>query len=82
MEGKTENGRWQIGFWVMTVLVVSSFSWSTVCYLNNQRRIEINTNKLYGLQRVSNDALHQIDLRLSRIEFSLGIDTFKEKGVK
>ena len=67
------NGKWQIGFWVVTILVVSSFSWTTICYLNNQRRIENNTERYINLRQISNDTLHSIDIRLSRIENKLDI---------
>ena len=67
------NGKWQVGFWVITFLVVGAFTWSTICYLNNERRIFQNTERLYNLKEVANDCLHKIDLRLSRIEDKLDI---------
>lgn len=67
------NGKWQLAFFIITVLVIGSFTWSTLCYLNNQRRIEGNTERYFLLKEVANDCLHKIDLRLSRIEDKLGI---------
>jgi hypothetical protein len=67
------NGKWQIGFWVLTVLVVGSFSWTSLCAYNNQRKIESLFNMHWELKEVANDALHRIDLRLSRIEDKLYI---------
>lgn len=82
----TSNGseKWQIGFWVITVLVVGSFTWTTACYLTNQCRIEKNADerakqvailldKYESLKQTANDCLHKIDLRLARIEDKLGI---------
>jgi len=70
----SENGgKWQVGFWVITALVIGSFSWTTFCAFNNQRRIEILADRYIGLREISNDCLHKIDLRLSRIEQKLDI---------
>lgn len=67
------NDKWQIGFWVLTVLVVSSFTWATACAWMNQTKIENNRIRYDNLKEVANDALHKIDLRLSRIEDKLDI---------
>lgn len=71
------NGKWQIGFWVIAVLVVGSFTWTTQCYLCNQGRIETTLVRLADLKDVANDSLHKIDLRLLRIESKLAIDNVK-----
>lgn len=68
------DNKWQIGFWIITVLVVGSFSWTTFCAFDNQRKIEDLMAKHYELKDVANDGLHKIDLRLSRIEDKLGIE--------
>ena len=68
------DSMWQIGFWVITVLVVGSFSWSTFCAFKNESRIEKLNEKFMNLKEVSNDCLHKIDLRLSKIEIKLGCD--------
>jgi len=67
------DSKWQIGFWVISALVIGSFTWTTFCAFNNQRRIEDLTTKHYDLKEVANDCLHKIDLRLSRIENKLGV---------
>lgn len=67
------NGKWQIGFWVITALVIGSFGWTTFNAFNNQRKIENLENRHYELKEVANDCLHKIDLRLSRIEHKLGV---------
>ena len=67
------NGKWQVGFWVITVLVVGSFAWTSFSAWNNQQKIEKNTERYIILKEVANDCLHKIDLRLSRIEDKLGI---------
>lgn len=67
------NGKWQIGFWVIAVLVVGAFTWTTTCYMNNRYGIEKLEDRFIALKEVSNDCLHQIDKRLSRIEERLAI---------
>ena len=68
------NGKWQVGFWVITILVIGSFTWTTTCFLTNQGKIENNIVKLEVLKDIANDTMHKIDRRLSRIEFKLGIE--------
>lgn len=70
-----ENGKWQIGFWVITVLVIGSFTWTTICYLQNQGRIERTMEKVIVLKDIANECLHKIDRRLDRIEAKLGVET-------
>ena len=67
------NGKWQVGFWVITALVMGSFSWTTFNAFNNQSKISVLETKHYELKEVANDCLHKIDLRLSRIEDKLGV---------
>ena len=67
----SENGKWQIGFWVITCLVIGSFGWTTFCSWNNQQKIEKLFDRQWELKDVANDALHKIDLRLTRIEYKL-----------
>ena len=65
------NGKWSIAFWVVTVLTVASFGWTTFCFFHN-------TNKINDLAVVANHsltsistAINNIDLRLSKIEWKL-----------
>jgi hypothetical protein len=65
------NGSFKIAFWVMSVLGIASFSWTTFCYFNNG-------DKINDLARVANHSLTSInqsmtniDLRLSKIEWKL-----------
>ena len=68
----TSNGngsaKWQIAFWLLTVLTIASFSWTTFCAWDNRCQIQRNMERYITLKDVANDALHSIDLRLSRIE--------------
>lgn len=68
-----DESRWQVGFWVLTVLVAGSFAWTTFCAFNNQRRIESLFDRQWELKEVANDMMHKIDLRLSKIEIKLDI---------
>ena len=68
-----ENGKWQLGFFIITILVIGAFTWSTWCFFINQGRIEVNAERYFNLRQVSNDCLHEIDLRLSRIEDKLNV---------
>ena len=68
------DSKWQIGFWVITVLVIGSFTWTTTCYLSNRSDIQKGSDRYYALKEVSNDVLHKIDSRLNRIEDKLGIE--------
>jgi len=63
MEG---DGKWQIAFWVIAVLVVGSFSWTTLCAFN----VDVKITKIKDEYIL---ALHNIDKRLSRIEYSVGV---------
>jgi len=67
------NGKYQIAFWAMSVLIIGAFSWSTWCFFLNQGSIMRNTERYYALKEIANDTLHAIDLRLSRIENKLDI---------
>jgi hypothetical protein len=67
------NGKWEIAFWVLTAVAISSFGWSTMCYRDNRLKIEGLNGKYDKLKEVSNDALHLINMHLQRIEIHLGI---------
>lgn len=68
------SDKWQIAFWVIAYLVIGSFSWTTFCAYRNQNHIESLSDRFMALKEVSNDCLHKIDLRLSRIESKLNIE--------
>lgn len=68
-----ENGKWQIAFWLTTVLLVGSFTWTTMCAYSADIKIEKLHDKYI-------DTMHSIDLRLSRIEYRLGVDN--DSGVR
>jgi len=61
------NGKWAIAFWVLTVLTVGSFTWTTWCYFRNDDKIDC-------LTQVANHSLTSIDKRLYRIEIACGIE--------
>ena len=67
------NGKWQVGFWVMTVLVIGSFTWTSISAMFIFKKVECNTDRYFSLKETANDCLHKIDLRLSRIEDKLKI---------
>ena len=50
-------------FWT---LILASFAWTTTCFFMVQ-------NDMKQLTKTANDGIHNIDLRLSRIEQKLGI---------
>lgn len=66
-----ENGKWSIAFWIMTVLVIGSFTWTSISAMYLLKKTESNTERYFTLKEVANDCLHAIDLRLSRIEDKL-----------
>jgi hypothetical protein len=61
-----ENGKWSVAFWLMTGLTIFSFAWTTFCYFNN-------SDKIRDLALTANHSLTSIDLRLSKIEWKLGV---------
>jgi hypothetical protein len=62
-----ENGKWQVAFFLLTVFTVASFSWSTWCFFRNDSKIE-------NLAQVANHSLTNIDKRLCKIEWKLGVE--------
>jgi hypothetical protein len=85
-----ENGKWQVGFWIITALTIGLYGWTTVCHLYNRSKIEQDyqlnrqdfkdvNKQVENLSKVANDCLHKIDLRLSRIEYKLKIPLPVEK---
>ncbi len=66
-----DNGRWTIAFWIMSVLAVASFGWTTFCYFNNGDKIndlaQVANHSLTSI----NQSMANIDLRLSKIEWKL-----------
>ena len=65
------NGKWSVAFWVVTVLTVASFGWTTFCYFNNGDRIrdlaQVANHNLTSI----NENMSAINVRLSRIEWKL-----------
>lgn len=70
----SENGRsreWTIAFWIMSVLAVASFGWTTFCYFNNGDKInDLAITANHSLSAIS-ESMSKIDLRLSRIEWKI-----------
>ena len=67
-----ENGRsWSVAFWVVTVLTVASFGWTTFCYFNNGDKImDLSRTANHSLSSIS-ESMSAINIRLSRIEWKL-----------
>jgi len=64
---------WTIAFWVMSVLAVASFGWTTFCYFNNGDKInDLAQTANHSLTSIS-QSMSAIDLRLSKIEWKLEI---------
>jgi len=72
MTSNGNNGRsWSVAFWVVTVLTVASFGWTTFCYLNNGDRIrDLSQVANHNLTSIS-ESVAAINIRLSRIEWKL-----------
>ena len=72
------NGAWR-GYWVALTITVMLGSYAFTCLLCDKLATEMictykETNaKFDTLKEISNDILHDIDLRLSRIEKKLDI---------
>ena len=67
------NGKWSIAFWIMTVLGIASFGWTTFCYFNNGDKInDLAKTANHSLTSI-NESITNIDLRLSKIEWKLDI---------
>ena len=67
----TNGGKWSVAFWVVSVLTVASFGWTTFCYFNN-------SDKITDLSKIANhslttigESITRIDLRLSKIEWQV-----------
>jgi hypothetical protein len=66
-----ENGKWSIAFWVVTVMTVASFGWTTFCFFNNGDKImDLSRTANHSLTAIS-ESMTKIDIRLSRIEWKL-----------
>ena len=70
----TNNGNgngFKIAFWVMSVIGVASFGWTTFCYFNNGDRIrDLAQVANHNLTSIS-ESMSAINIRLSRIEWKL-----------
>jgi hypothetical protein len=68
----TSNGNgFKIAFWVMSVIGVASFGWTTFCYFNNGDKImDLSRTANHSLTAIS-ESMTKIDIRLSRIEWKL-----------
>jgi hypothetical protein len=70
---KDENGQWTIAFWIMSVLAVASFGWTTFCYFNNGDKInDLAAVANHSLTTI-NESMTSIDKRLSKIEWKLEV---------
>jgi hypothetical protein len=66
-----ENGKWSIAFWVVTVMTVASFGWTTFCFFHNGNRImDLSQTANHSLTSIS-ESVNAINVRLSRIEWKL-----------
>ena len=69
----TNDKSWTVGFWVMSVLGIASFGWTTFCYFNNGDKInDLAQTANHSLTSINN-SMANIDLRLSKIEWKLEI---------
>ena len=65
------NGKWSIAFWVVTVMTVASFGWTTFCFFHNQNKInDLAQTANHSLTSISAN-MNDINIRLSRIEWKL-----------
>jgi hypothetical protein len=64
---------WTVAFWVMSVLAVASFGWTTFCYFNNGDKINDLAKVANHSLTSINESMSSINLRLSKIEWKLEI---------
>lgn len=73
------NNSYKVAFWLMTVVCGVWLVSLTTCVISTYNRLEdkniVVLARINDLHQVSNDCLHKIDLRLSRIEYKMGVDT-------
>jgi formiminotetrahydrofolate cyclodeaminase len=66
-----ENGKWSVAFWVVTVLTVASFGWTTFCFFHNSNKItDLAQTANHSLTAI-NENMSAINVRLSKIEWKL-----------
>jgi hypothetical protein len=67
----SNNGKWSVAFWIMSVLSIASFGWTTFCYFNNGDKImDLSKTANHSLTSIS-ESMTAINIRLSRIEWKL-----------
>jgi hypothetical protein len=68
----TSNGNgFKTAFWVMSVIGVASFGWTTFCYFNNGDKImDLSKTANHSLTSIS-ESMSEMNVRLSRIEWKL-----------
>ena len=67
------NGKWQLAFWIVTVIFFVSSGALTTSVIANDRLRALEDRRIEIKIESAKDCKHSIDTRLARIEERLGI---------